>query len=175
MALSGRRNPSFFGLRGKLILAVLVAGTIPIVAGLWFAYAKGDAELQAVIGDGFKALATDSAGCIRADADGHGSRQFSLIGHAPLTGASVLLSGGGWYTFVWQDSREIFAPARSLMNGVALAGVLAVGLLGVSGYYASRHIVQQIVNKYRGSISLDGRTGERAAFLIQFPGGGENR
>ncbi len=328
MAVTGRGSRHYLGLRGKLILAVLVAGTIPIVVGLWVAYDKGNTELQEVIGDGFKALAkdsafsidrdiqravaadtelaqlagddsgvrdfliqqasgrdagrpaarfdwpkpfssdgaqklviaswvtgpdtvaarggvlaglrldrdsnryafeiltpiqqrqtggrigwlhrlydvkrfldpliypirfgdtghvmviddqgaivscpllptgsriddlrlvsrvaTDRAGWIKAEADGHGARQFSLIGHAPLPAVTSLLSGGGWYTFVWQDSREIFAPARSLMNGVTLAGVLAVGLLGVLGYYASRHIVQPIQKLRTGAIQVAG-------------------
>src|SRR3989338_5531636 len=46
--------------------------------------------------------------------------------------------------FVWQDSREIFAPAKSLLMGVLLAGLLSLGLLGALSYYASRRIVKPV-------------------------------
>lgn len=77
--------------------------------------------------------------------DGHGGRKFSIIGHAPLRAVNdVLETGVSWHMFVWQDSREIFAPARSLLAGMTLAGLLALGLLGILGYYASRRIVEPI-------------------------------
>jgi signal transduction histidine kinase len=90
-------------------------------------------------------VAKEAAGWITAQNDGHGGRKFSIIGHAPLPGVNRLLEPGmSWHMFVWQDSGEIFAPARSLLAGVSLAGVLAIGLLGVLGYYASSRIVKPI-------------------------------
>ncbi|MFQ6023991.1 MAG: ATP-binding protein [Acidiferrobacterales bacterium] len=90
-------------------------------------------------------VATDKAGWITAENDGHGGQKFSIIGHAPLAGVNPFLQPGvSWHMFVWQDSREIFAPARSLLIGVALAGLLAIGLLGTLGYYASSRIVNPI-------------------------------
>ena len=90
-------------------------------------------------------VATDNAGWITAENDGHGGEKFSIIGHAPLAGVNPFLQPGmSWHMFVWQDSREIFAPARSLLIGVALAGLLAIGLLGTLGYYASSRIVNPI-------------------------------
>jgi hypothetical protein len=90
-------------------------------------------------------VAGDKAGWITAENDGHGGRKFSIIGHAPLAGLTPFLPPGvSWHIFVWQDSREIFAPARSLLTGVALAGLLAIGLLGILGYYASSRIVNPI-------------------------------
>ncbi len=56
-----------FGLRGKLILAIFAAGSIPIGVGLWVAYDRGNSQLQAVIGDSFKALAMNSASKIDAE------------------------------------------------------------------------------------------------------------
>ena len=55
------------GLRGKLILAILAAGSIPIGVGLWVAYDRGNTQLQAVIGDSFKALAMNSASKVDAE------------------------------------------------------------------------------------------------------------
>lgn len=90
-------------------------------------------------------VAGDKAGWITAENDGHGGRKFSIIGHAPLAGLNPFLPPGvSWHMFVWQDSREIFAPAKSLLTGVALAGLLAIGLLGILGYYASSRIVNPI-------------------------------
>lgn len=56
-----------FGLWGKLVLAILAAGTIPIVVGLSVAYVKGTTELQDVIGASFQALAEDSASKVDAE------------------------------------------------------------------------------------------------------------
>ncbi|OGA54483.1 MAG: hypothetical protein A3G24_01450 [Betaproteobacteria bacterium RIFCSPLOWO2_12_FULL_62_13] len=94
--------------------------------------------------------------------DGHGGRKFSIIGHAPLrTVNDVLETGVSWHMFVWQDSREIFAPARSLLAGMTLAGLFALSLLAILGYYASRRIVEPIR-----------RLGEEAAHIA---GGDLNR
>ena len=90
-------------------------------------------------------VAGDKEGWITAYNDGHGSQRFSIIGHAPLSGVNGFLQPeAGWYMFVWQDSSEIFAPTRSLLTGVELAGLLAIALLGILGYYASSRIVKPI-------------------------------
>lgn len=87
----------------------------------------------------------DHAGWTTAKNSGHGSHEFSIIGYAPLAGVNSLLpSGESWHMFVWQDSREIFAPAKSLLIGVLLAGLLSLGLLGALSYYASRRIVKPV-------------------------------
>lgn len=57
------------------------------------------------------------------------------------------------HMFVWQDSDEIFAPTRSLLTGVSIAGLLAITLLVGMGYYASRRIVNPI-RKLRREASL---------------------
>ena len=62
-SIEGRR----LGLRGKLILAIFAAGSIPIGVGLWVAYDRGNSQLQAVIGDSFKALALNSASKVDAE------------------------------------------------------------------------------------------------------------
>ena len=92
-----------------------------------------------------KRVAQQQAGWITAENDGHGGRKFSIIGYAPLPMVNELLHAGvSWHMFVWQDSKEIFAPANSLLVGVALAGLLAIGVLGILGYYASRRILNPI-------------------------------
>lgn len=84
-------------------------------------------------------------GWTTAENDGHGRRVFSIVGYAPLAGVNSLLPPGeSWHMFVWQDSREIFAPAKSLLIGVLLAGLLSLGLLVALSYYASSHIVKPI-------------------------------
>jgi len=52
---------STIGLRGKLILAMVAIGTVPIVLGLSAAYFKGTAQLREIIGESFEALAMNSA------------------------------------------------------------------------------------------------------------------
>jgi len=85
------------------------------------------------------------AGWTTAENDGHGKRVFSIVGYAPLTGSnSFLPPGESWHMFVWRDSREIFAPAKSLLIGVLLAGLLSMGLLIALSYYASSRIVKPI-------------------------------
>ena len=90
-------------------------------------------------------ITIDYAGWTTAENSGHGSHEFSIIGYAPLAGVNSLLPPGeSWHMFVWQDSREIFAPAKSLLMGVLLAGLLSLGLLGALSYYASRRIVKPV-------------------------------
>ncbi len=102
-------------------------------------------------------ISGDVEGWITAYNDGHGSRKFSIIGHAPLGGVNGFLeAGAGWYMFVWQDSDEIFAPARSLLTGVELAGLLAIGLLGILGYYASSRIVKPIQKLRQAAVRIAG-------------------
>lgn len=85
------------------------------------------------------------AGWTTAENDGHGRQVFSIAGYAPLAGVNSLLPPGeSWHMFVWQDSREIFAPAKNLLIGLLLAGLLSMGLLAALSYYASSRIVKPI-------------------------------
>lgn len=56
-----------FGLSGKLVLAILAVGTIPLVVSLSVAYYRGSSELQDVIGANFQALADGSAAKVDAE------------------------------------------------------------------------------------------------------------
>ena len=90
-------------------------------------------------------IATDRVGWITAQNDGHGSQVNSLVGHAPLSKINLVLEPDvSWHMFVWQDSREIFLPARTLMTSVAYIGLISIGLLSVLGYYVSSRIVTPI-------------------------------
>ena len=90
-------------------------------------------------------VTNNHAGWTTAENDGHGKAVFSIAGFAPLAGVNtLLLPGESWHMFVWQDSREIFAPARSLLIGLLFAGLFSMGLLVGLGYYASSHIVKPI-------------------------------
>ncbi len=98
-------------------------------------------EDQALLG----LVTKNHAGWTTAENDGHGRRVFSIAGFAPLPGVNPFLPHGeSWHMFVWQDSREIFAPANSLLIGVLLAGLLSMGLLVALSYYASNRIVKPI-------------------------------
>ncbi|MDP2758906.1 MAG: ATP-binding protein [Sideroxyarcus sp.] len=98
-----------------------------------------------VVQDLLARVTNDHAGWTTAENDGHGSQTFSIIGYAPLAGVNSLLSPSeSWHMFTWQDSREIFAPAKSLLIGLLFAGLFSLGLLVTLGYYASRRIVKPI-------------------------------
>ncbi len=100
-------------------------------------------------------VTNNQSGWVTAENDGHGELVYSVIGHAPLTGVnSVLQQGKSWHMFVWQDSREIFAPVTNLLIGVALAGLFALGLLVAMGYYASRRIVEPIRELRHGAAHI---------------------
>jgi len=100
-------------------------------------------------------VTNNQSGWVTAENDGHGELVYSVIGHAPLTGVNaVLQQGKSWHMFVWQDSREIFAPVTNLLIGVALAGLFALGLLVAMGYYASRRIVEPIRELRHGAAHI---------------------
>lgn len=50
-----------FGLKGKIILAMLAIGALPLSLGMYFAYQQGTAQLEIVIGASFEALSTETA------------------------------------------------------------------------------------------------------------------
>ncbi len=50
-----------FGLKGKIILAMLAIGALPLSLGMYFAYQQGTDQLEIVIGASFEALSTETA------------------------------------------------------------------------------------------------------------------
>lgn len=50
-----------WGLKAKLIVSMLVVGTVPLVIGLGMAFWQGSKEIRDVSGESFKALATEAA------------------------------------------------------------------------------------------------------------------
>lgn len=98
-------------------------------------------------------------GWIKADSDGHGGRQTSIIGFSALPETSRIAQGSTgrmWHTFVWQSSHELFAPIRHLFIWVAAFGSLAIGLLLTLGYVAATRIVTPI-RKLQHAATLIGR------------------
>jgi hypothetical protein len=57
--LTGRRLR--WGLKGKLILSMLLVGVAPLFAGLLLSFLQGSREIRKVSGESFKALATETA------------------------------------------------------------------------------------------------------------------
>lgn len=66
MAWIMRTKKYRFGLSKKLVMAILVVGTIPLVGGLSGTYHIGRGELQKVIGSSFQVLAEDGAAKVDA-------------------------------------------------------------------------------------------------------------
>ncbi|MCP9463852.1 MAG: ATP-binding protein [Nitrospira sp.] len=63
MSQAGSDHPSQtrWGLKTKLILSMLVVGTVPLVVGLGMAFWQGSREIRDVSGESFKALAMEAA------------------------------------------------------------------------------------------------------------------
>lgn len=100
-------------------------------------------------------VTSHESGWITAENDGHGEFMESVIGHAPLTRVNTSLQqGSSWHMFVWQDSREIFAPVTNLLIGVGFAGVSALLLLIAMGYFSSRLIVGPVVKLRQGATRI---------------------
>lgn len=88
------------------------------------------------------------AGWVRAPGDGHGGHDTSIIGFAPLPETSRITNGsldsGGWSTFVWQSSDELFSPIQHLITWITVFGSVAVVLLASLGYIAANRIVTPV-------------------------------
>ncbi len=89
-----------------------------------------------------------SPGWVTAPSDGHGHRSTSIIGFAPLPETSRATRGsieeGGWHTFVWQSSDELFAAVKHLLTWMTVFGLVAIGLLATLGVMAARRIVMPV-------------------------------
>ncbi len=87
-------------------------------------------------------------GWVSASSDGHGGHGTAIIGFAPLPETSRATNGsleqGGWHTFVWQSSDELFAPIQHLMTWMSMLALVAVGLLATLGYLAASRIVTPV-------------------------------
>ena len=54
-------RPSRWGLKGKLIVSMLLVGVVPLLTGLMLAFFQGSREIREVSGESFKALAIEAA------------------------------------------------------------------------------------------------------------------
>ncbi len=87
------------------------------------------------------------AGWTPAPSDGHGGRNTSIIGFAPLTNTSRIThisTGLSWHMFVWQSSEELFGPILQFLRWTAGFGLLGVALLVTLGYLAAQRISSPI-------------------------------
>ena len=94
-----------------------------------------------------RASTVRQAGWVKAESDGHGGDEASILGFAPLERVNRMTRTLGtrqWHTMTWQASEELFAPMNHLFLWTASAGMLAMGLLGGLGYYAASRIVTPI-------------------------------
>ncbi len=82
-------------------------------------------------------------GWTRANSDGHGGHESSIIGFAPIANTSYLTrdsTGIAWHMFVWQSSEELFGPIQQFFSWTTGFGLLGVGLLVALGYLAAHRI-----------------------------------
>ncbi|NIP99918.1 MAG: HAMP domain-containing protein [Nitrospinaceae bacterium] len=79
--------------------------------------------------------------------DGHGSLETSLIGYSPLVKTNRFVWKSNklqWFTFAWQSSHELFAPTKSLLSWISVAGGFSVLLIAIMGALAAHRIVRPI-------------------------------
>ncbi len=109
-------------------------------------------------------------GWVRAPSDGHGGTAASIIGFAALPETSRATNGslerGGWHTFVWQSSEELFAPVTHLFTWMSVFGALALALLGGLGAFAAGRIVTP-VRQLQAAARAIGRGEQTAALAIR--------
>ncbi len=109
-------------------------------------------------------------GWVSASSDGHGGRGTAIIGFAPLPETSRATNGsleeGGWHTFVWQSSTELFAPIEHLLEWMSILALVAVGLLATLGYFAASRIVTP-VRRLQEAARLVGRGELREPIRIE--------
>jgi methyl-accepting chemotaxis protein len=95
-----------------------------------------------------KIILKDKAGWAATDADVHHFGKRSIVGYSPVSLSLSLgkpnFGGNKWYIITSQDPKETYAPIHTLLNWVAVLGVLAVGLLCFLEISALKKIVRPI-------------------------------
>ncbi len=100
----------------------------------------GDPEL-------LHAVTPEEPAWVETMGNGHGSREFSIIGVSPLQGVNAKMlgsTGKRLYTFAWQSSEELFAPTQDLFLWSASAGLISIFLITLMGSFAARRMVKPI-------------------------------
>ncbi len=94
-----------------------------------------------------QAVTGPAASWVETQGNGHGSREFSIIGSSPLkkiNERTQAANGKGLFTFAWQSSEELFAPTQNLFLWIASAGLISISLIAVLGTVAARRMVKPI-------------------------------
>ena len=95
-----------------------------------------------------KVVFKDKPGWVTTYADLHHYGERSLVGHSPVSLSLSLgkpnFGGNKWYIISSQDPEETYAPIHTLINWVAVLGVLSVGLLCFLEISALRKIIRPI-------------------------------
>ncbi|MBI5197742.1 MAG: HAMP domain-containing protein [Nitrospirae bacterium] len=97
-------------------------------------------------------------GWVKAPSDGHGGEgTTSVVGSAPLFQTNRIThksTQGGWFTYVWQSTDELFLPTRRLFTWISALGLIGIGLLGSMGYLAASRIVKPIRRLQEGALLI---------------------
>lgn len=107
--------------------------------------------------------------------DGHGGIN-SIVGFAPVRLMNLMtsntLSGNKWYILIRQHPSETYAPIQNLLLKVYLMGLVLIGILILTGFYAAEKIVQPILllkeeSELIGKGNLDHRVNIRTGDEIE--------
>ena len=90
-----------FGLKGKIISAMLAIGALPLSLGMYFAYQQGTDQLETVIGASFEALSTETASKIDMVVNEEIARHTQFVSNSLLISLvrdQLVTQNGRYYT-----------------------------------------------------------------------------
>ncbi|MEA3273748.1 MAG: sensor histidine kinase [Pseudomonadota bacterium] len=154
------RKRSELGLLGKLVLAFLTVGTVPLLTGLTFAYVEGRTELLQTIGASFQALAQDSASRVDREIERlvQADRELARLAQDDAEVLGFLAGSPEGGRLIWPTegpaarthaSRSWIAPAGGMDPGAG-ARLRSVREAEAHGSY-----------RFRVSVPIEGRDGSR--------------
>ncbi len=108
---------------------------------------------------------------VTAKDDGHGGKN-SIIGFSPVAKTSEITKSSTdktWHSFIREDPKELYAPIDSLLQSVALSGIVLIGFVALLGVVLSKRLARPIqllqegaeeIGKGNLDVKLDIRTND---------------
>ena len=111
-------------------------------------------ESHRIIDPVIRKIAMDQPGWTIAEDNAHGGKN-AISGFAPVQSTYRLgaenFNGKRWYIFISQNPEETYAPIYSLLWRVSIYGLLLIGIISITGYFAAYRIVTPIQILQKGA------------------------